>query len=131
MYRILVVDDDPFTVRIVEIHLRQHGYDVTCAGNGQEAWEVILQAPYDLIITDYSMPVLDGFALAGRVRANSMYRDIPIIVMSSQAPHLVVYEDLQQLRITALVPKPFSPTGLVELVHRSFRKPTSKSPSPA
>jgi two-component system, OmpR family, phosphate regulon response regulator PhoB len=115
-YRVLLADDDWFTVRLLAYHLQARGYDVVCAGNGQEAWAAIKESPPDLIITDWAMPLLDGLELTACVRASAATRDVPIVIVSAKADHLTGSRDLDWLRITAFRPKPFDPAEVANLV---------------
>jgi CheY-like chemotaxis protein len=80
---ILVVEDVPNVLELLEVTLRFKGYPVVTAHNGQEALEKIKQARPALIITDILMPKMDGYALAHRLRSNPDTRQIPLIFLSA------------------------------------------------
>lgn len=80
---ILVVEDVPNVLELLELTLRFKGYPVVTARNGQEALEQIAKARPALVITDILMPTMDGYALAQRLRTNPQTRDIPIIFLSA------------------------------------------------
>lgn len=80
---ILVVEDIPNVLELVETTLRFKGYPVVTATNGQEALEFIERERPALVITDILMPKMDGFALAHRLRTNPQTRAIPIIFLSA------------------------------------------------
>ena len=80
---ILVVEDIPNILELLEVTLRFKGYSVVTARNGQEALESIAKEPPSLVITDILMPKMDGFALAHKLRADSRTRKIPIIFLSA------------------------------------------------
>lgn len=80
---VLVVEDVPNVLELLEVTLRFKGYPVTTARNGQEALEVIAREHPALIITDILMPRMDGYALAHTVRKNPETRHIPIIFLSA------------------------------------------------
>lgn len=81
---ILVVDDSVNTREIEKSILEAYGYRVTIAGDGLEALEIAGQSKYDLVITDVEMPRLDGFSFTERLRADSSYKDVPIIIVTSR-----------------------------------------------
>lgn len=85
-YEILLAEDTPFFRRIVKDVLEQHGYKVTVANDGVEAWESIKSAStqFDLLLTDIEMPRMNGFELAKTIRANSKFRELPILALSSR-----------------------------------------------
>jgi DNA-binding response OmpR family regulator len=80
---ILIVEDIPHILELLEITLKFKGYDVITARNGDEALEYIHTEKPCLILTDILMPKLDGFALAQKVRSDPETNDIPIIFVSA------------------------------------------------
>ncbi|MBF0126800.1 MAG: response regulator [Magnetococcales bacterium] len=70
--RVLLVEDNPFTQKLMTRLLTQQGYLVTLAQNGQEALERLAIAPFDMILMDLRMPVLDGFAAIRAIRTHEM-----------------------------------------------------------
>src|SRR5512144_2603587 len=80
---ILVVEDVPNILELLEVALRFKGYPVITARNGQEALERIDQIVPSLIITDILMPKMDGWAMVQRLRANPHLSHIPIIFLSA------------------------------------------------
>jgi CheY-like chemotaxis protein len=80
---ILVVEDIPNVLELLEVTLRFKGYTVITARNGQEALEAIAEQLPAVVITDILMPKLDGFALAQKLRVNMQTRLIPIIFLSA------------------------------------------------
>jgi CheY-like chemotaxis protein len=77
---ILVVDDEPWSVKFISDFLRKEGYEVTEASNGAEAIELIDNSRFDLVLSDVRMPRVDGVTLALHVR--SRIPTIPIILMT-------------------------------------------------
>jgi CheY-like chemotaxis protein len=80
---ILVVEDVPQILELIDVTLRFKGYPVVTASNGQEALESIDRLHPALVITDILMPKLDGFSLVHRLRSNPKTTDIPIIFLSA------------------------------------------------
>jgi CheY-like chemotaxis protein len=80
---ILVVEDVPNILELLEVTLRFKGYQVATARNGQEALEKIKQERPALIITDILMPTMDGYAFVHELRATPAYADIPVIFLSA------------------------------------------------
>lgn len=82
--RILVVDDSLNTREIEKDVLEAWGYHVTLAENGRDGLAKALAEPFDAVLTDVEMPVMDGFALTARLRENEVYRHRPIIIITSR-----------------------------------------------
>lgn len=80
---ILIVEDVPDILRLLEETLKFKGYNAVTAVNGQEALEKIQQKRPALIITDIMMPKLDGFGLVHRLRINPETREIPVIFLTA------------------------------------------------
>ena len=81
--KILVVDDEPKNVRILQIQLKARGYTVYTAADGVEALDVIKKEIPDLILLDINMPQMDGFEVVRRVRANEATEFIPIVMITA------------------------------------------------
>ncbi|MCW5831542.1 MAG: response regulator [Labilithrix sp.] len=82
--KILLVDADPRSLRVVEVSLRKAGYNVACVEDGLAALDVVdAQAP-DLVICDTKLPKLDGYALVRRLKDRSEHASIPIIFLAAQ-----------------------------------------------
>ncbi|MCP4536109.1 MAG: response regulator transcription factor [Chloroflexi bacterium] len=116
--RILVVDDDPKYVYLVQLNLEARGYEVIVAQDGHKAVELTASAEPDLIILDIMMPVLDGYDACQRIRQFSM---VPIIMLTARA------EDADKVRGLNLgaddyVTKPFSIDELLARVQSALRR---------
>ncbi|MEO5349352.1 MAG: response regulator [Magnetococcus sp. YQC-3] len=81
---ILVVDDSRNTREIEQTILQGAGYQVSVAENGEEGYEKATQQPFDLVVTDVEMPLLDGFSLTRKLRRHDGYRHTPIILVTSR-----------------------------------------------
>ncbi len=82
--RVLVVDDDPFIARLLEIELRAAGYDVRLASDGVEALDAITDWLPDLVLADVMMPNMDGFELTRRLRQDSRTATVSIIMLTAR-----------------------------------------------
>ncbi|MCO7229579.1 hybrid sensor histidine kinase/response regulator [Halomonas sp. CnH100-B] len=83
-HRVLIVDDSLNTREIEKDVLEAWGYHVTLAENGRDGLNKALAEPFDAVLTDVEMPVMDGFALTARLRENDLYRHKPIIIITSR-----------------------------------------------
>ena len=80
---LLVVEDIPNVLELLEVTLRFKGYPVVTARNGAEAIEVITRERPALVITDILMPKMDGYALVQRIRTDPKLRHIPVVFLSA------------------------------------------------
>jgi len=82
-YKILIVDDNPSVLKLLNISLSKAGYDVIEAENGEEAFDVANKELPDLIISDIMMPQMDGLELCWMIRENSKIPMVPFIFLTS------------------------------------------------
>src|SRR5439155_15973877 len=74
---ILLCDDESHILRAAEFKFKRAGYDVTCASDGEEGWERIVESRPDIVVTDCQMPRLSGLGLAERIRTTPATSDLP------------------------------------------------------
>jgi DNA-binding response OmpR family regulator len=116
--RILVVDDEPRYIRLMEANLSSEGYQVLKAINGQEAVDVVAEQRPDLVLLDIMMPVLDGFTACERIRE---FSNIPIIVVTAKGEERDRVRGLD-LGADDYIVKPFSATELLARVRSVLRR---------
>ncbi len=113
---ILLCDDEVQIIKAAEIKFRKQGYEVLCASDGHEAWEMIQRQVPDLLITDFQMPICNGGQLCERVRASAGCAGLPIFMLTGKGYELTLDEVAARWGVLALVTKPFSPRELVQMV---------------
>lgn len=118
MTRILVVDDEPQITRVLRVSLTGRGFDVRTAADGESAIETFTDWSPDLVVTDLTMPGLDGIEVCRQIRQRS---PVPIIVLS--------VKDDERTKVAALdegaddyVTKPFSMDELLARVRAALRR---------
>jgi two-component system KDP operon response regulator KdpE len=121
--RILIVDDEPQITRVLRTGLTTRGYDVRVAPDGESALETFGDWHPDLIVTDLSMPNLDGLELCRRLRLVSQ---IPIIVLSVRGEERTKVEALDA-GADDYVTKPFSMEELLARVRATLRRAPSSA----
>jgi adenylate cyclase len=109
--KLLLVDDSPSIRMMLEDKLSEDGYTVYCAENGREAIDMLDIFTPDMIITDVSMPEMDGFALCRHLNETPGAMDIPIIILTAATEERDVCEGLG-LGAADYIRKPFSPAEL-------------------
>ena len=80
---ILVVEDNRVTADVVRFNLERAGFVVSMCGNGRQAVELLESERFDLIITDYQMPKMDGEEFCRHVRQNDRHAEVPIFLVSA------------------------------------------------
>lgn len=114
---VLVVDDEPHVVRLVQINLAQLGFQVRSAGDGEEALAMVAREKPDLVILDVMMPKLDGFETLSRLRADPETAEIPVIMLTARAQDEDTFEGYGRGARWYLT-KPFTPGDLRATVRR-------------
>jgi two-component system alkaline phosphatase synthesis response regulator PhoP len=111
--RILVVDDDRVMLNVVRFNFERAGFNVNVARDGSQAWNLLQTEDFDLVITDYKMPEMNGEELCRRMRQDASRRDIPVILLSAKGLELDLAHLQEELGLCEVVFKPFSPSSLV------------------
>jgi len=116
-YTVLIADDEPEVVDLVQIVLQTEGYKVQGASNGRKALDKITEQPPDLLLLDVMMPEMTGLMLLDNLRADPVLSKIPVIMLS-----VVVTDPEVRMALeggaTAYLSKPFEIRELVWLVNR-------------
>lgn len=116
--RVLVVDDSPLARKVIMRTIGNLGIQqITQACDGEEAISLLEQQMFDLVITDYNMPSVDGLGLTQFIRKQSQQSHIPILMVSSEAndTHLA---NVSQAGVNALCDKPFEPTLVKQILYQ-------------
>src|SRR5256885_4795625 len=116
--RILVVDDEPQITRVLRTSLSNHGYDIRVANDGETALEIIKDWSPDLVITDLSMPNMDGLELCRVLRTKTQ---IPILVLSVRGEERTKVKALDA-GADDYITKPFGIEELLARVRANLRR---------
>ncbi len=111
-HTILVCDDEPHILHIVATKLRNGGFNVVTAADGEEAFGLSQDTMINLVVTDYQMPVLSGLELCAKLRSQEATRDIPVIMLTARG-FSMKDDDLKETNIRKVLAKPFSPRELL------------------
>lgn len=117
MPRILIADDDPMIIRLLEIVLRQKGYDVITADDGVQALAAALSQNPDLVILDGMMPGLDGIEVLRRLRESEACKAVPVIMLSARTQQDEIDDGLSLGTADYLV-KPVESKAVIASVER-------------
>lgn len=120
--RILVVEDHASTRQIIgTLYLRDYGFpNVDTAADGYEAWQklegaLVMRLPFHLVVSDWTMPRVDGLALLARLRAHADTKDLPFVLLTCHADRDDVLE-AARAGVRHYVTKPFAPEALVSKI---------------
>ncbi len=114
---ILIVENEASNRILIERVLSTRGYRCISATNGQEALDVLDREHVDLILTDLSMPVLDGYRTTQLIRSRPHLANVPIVAVTAYALS-DEGEAAKRIGCTEYLTKPFKPRQLLELVDR-------------
>ena len=103
--KILIVDDSPSVLAVLEDMLDDLGYEVVTAGNGKEACLLLETNRYDLIITDLTMPVMDGIVFVQAAKQMPNCKFVPIVMLSSEEDEAKIAE-AKKVGISTFLRKP-------------------------
>ncbi|MBI3332752.1 MAG: response regulator [Candidatus Omnitrophica bacterium] len=115
--RILLVDDEPELVEMLKIRLEANSYEVATALSGVEGLEAVARQKPDLILLDVGMPVMNGFEVLERLKADERTWGIPVVMLTAKGDAGSISQS-QEMRATDYFTKPFEPAELLEFIGR-------------
>lgn len=110
LYRLLLVDDEPNITSALRRVFRQENYQIVVAGNGQEALEILKQERFQLMISDYMMPVMNGADLLRKAR--EIYPDMIRIMLTGNADTNAVMAAIKEGAVYKFILKPWNDDDL-------------------
>lgn len=114
--KILVADDESHILNVVSLKLRNAGFTVLTARDGQEAYDLAAAEKPDLLITDHHMPQLTGVELCRKLKASAETAQIPAIMLTARG-YSMEPGDTETSGIRQVISKPFSPRQLLAAVN--------------
>jgi len=128
---VLVVDDDPVILKLLEVNFEMEGFQVVRAADGAEGLERAREVRPDIVVLDVMMPRMTGYEVAKALREDDGTAHIPIIFVTARAQSSDVEKGME-LGVEDYVTKPFDPLDLIDRVNallarsRDGRKPDSE-----
>jgi len=116
---ILIVDDDPISIKLTSHFLQNAGYSVTCAVDGKEGLRQAFENPPDIILIDIMMPGLDGFQLLSLLKKEATTSRIPVLILSSLCNEQEIIRGLKEGAMD-FITKPFSPQVLLAKLEKTI-----------
>jgi DNA-binding response OmpR family regulator len=120
--RVLIVDDEPNIVLSLDFLLRQQGYEVSVARDGEEALAAAEEQRLDLVVLDVMLPGLDGFEVCRRLRERPELADLKILLLTARGREVERVRGLEE-GADAYVRKPFSTRQLMKTVAELLGRP--------
>ncbi|MCH7798651.1 MAG: response regulator [Planctomycetes bacterium] len=122
--RILVVDDEAHILHVLSLKLRNAGYEVFTAVDGEDGYELAAQHLPDLVITDLQMPYMTGVELCRALANNASTAHIPVLILTARG-YALDDDDLKIGNIKGVFRKPFSPRAVLQCVKETLAAPAS------
>ena len=128
-HKILITDDDPVIIELLQVNLEFEGYDVITAADGLEAVERAARDSPDLVILDIMMPRMDGWTARAEMLKDPRTAEIPVIFLSARAQQADLRKGYES-GVAAYVTKPFEPVELLDLIEQILAGSYSRPESP-
>lgn len=117
MTKILIVDDSVSMRQMIVFTLKEAGYVVEEAENGQKGLDKAKSQKFDVVISDVNMPIMDGITMVKQVRSLPNYKFVPILVLTTETSQEKKQEG-KQAGATGWLVKPFNPEQLISTIKR-------------
>ena len=120
MHSILAVDDSASMRQMVSFTLKNAGYNVVEAVDGQDALEKANTRDFDLVLTDQNMPRMDGIGLTKKLREHPKFKSTPILILTTESSDQMKQAG-RSAGATGWLVKPFDPKKLIEVIKKVVR----------
>ena len=115
MSKVIVIDDEPFILMMIEDKLRRASLDVVTVRESRNALDIIRREMPDLVILDWMMPEISGIDICRALKEDELLRGIPVFMLTAKGQD--ADEQLgMSIGVERYITKPFSPKGLMEMV---------------
>jgi len=115
---VLLVEDDVFLSGIYQKKFEMEGFKVSLADNGEKALVEVKKKKPDIVMLDILLPKLDGFAVLGKLKADSETKDIPVILLTNLGQKDDVEKGLQMGAVDYLIKAHFKPSEVVDKIKK-------------
>lgn len=119
MGKILIVDDEPDLVKVLEFRLKANNYETLGVGNGQSAVDAVKNGDIDLVFMDYYLPDISGLEATNQIRSLQGHENIPVIFISASQEKL---DEIPEIGNSERYLKPVPPETLLAAVQRHVKK---------
>ncbi|HEX5470476.1 MAG TPA: response regulator [Lacipirellulaceae bacterium] len=119
--KILVCEDNVALSGVICFNLVRAGFEVTSVGNGRLALDALERGSFDLVLSDQQMPMMTGIQLCENLRQLPAYRRTPVILLTAKCMEIRFERLVEKLNISTTLPKPFSPSELINCIETALR----------
>jgi DNA-binding response OmpR family regulator len=116
-YTIVLAEDEAHIARLTQFKLEKEGFTVVWKENGQAAFEAVQELKPDLVILDVMMPIMDGYEVLGKLKADATLKQIPVVMLTARGQERDVLRGLEMGSAEYIV-KPFRPAELVARIRK-------------
>jgi len=120
--RIIYIEDEQEMIDLVRLILSRKGYQVKGAIGGQEGLDLVRAESPDLVLLDLMMPDMDGWEVYQQMKAGTITRGIPVIVITAKAQNIDKVLGVHIAKVDDYISKPFSPQQLIESVEKVLNR---------
>ena len=121
---VLVVDDDPVILKLLQVNFELEGFRVLTAGDGREGVDTARAEHPDVVISDIMMPNVNGLELLSKLKSSPETENIPVVLLSAKAQEVDVQDGLDR-GADDYVTKPFDPLELIDRLNAVMTRPRS------
>ncbi|MFN3396093.1 MAG: response regulator transcription factor [Thermodesulfovibrionales bacterium] len=121
MSKVIVIDDEPFILMMIEDKLRRSGIQVITLRESSKAFSIIKKERPDLVILDWMMPELSGIDLCKMIKSDNDLKEIPVFMLTAKGQDADKQLGLKSGAIQYIT-KPFSPRALLDMVKKALDK---------
>lgn len=122
MPKVLIVDDEPDVVRLLQFRFDKEGFDTITATDGQTALSTVESDAPDLVLLDIMMPLMDGMEVLRQIRSRRRTSKTPVIMLTAKTASITV-DEARQLWVSDFIMKPFDPEVLVRKAKKALKLP--------
>jgi DNA-binding response OmpR family regulator len=120
--KILLVEDDPFLIDIYTTKLKESGFLVEVASEGEEAVRKVKENAFDLVLLDIVLPKLDGWEVLRKIKAESKLKTLKVIIISNLSQKEEVEKGINLGAAKYLIKAPYTPSEIVEEIKEILEK---------
>jgi two-component system, chemotaxis family, chemotaxis protein CheY len=118
--KILVCEDNVALSGVISFNLIRAGFEVKCVANGRLALDALEKESFDLVLSDQQMPMMTGIQLCENTRQLAAHKQTPFILLTAKCMELDFARLQKKLNISAALPKPFSPSELINCIEEAL-----------